>query len=551
MGEEVAVVGHQDATTSVATKIAYNHDTDPKRSFRAIIIFQNIDSITEELEMLIDTVQVLQAHSPPQTSPANRETSESFTSLDDDDDIASQVSESRSQIKLLMQRLGPIFKLSLRNLEQFVQAAGPDQLRGLAQYILESKQDVLDLINAREVEVVASTAKELAQHLKPYCDSRAARHGGRGSRAFPAWPLVKEVHIFVRVPLLRKGIVLVDLPGRADANWGRVAVAEAYESQLDLVLAMAISIRAASDATLDSILSASQQSKFSTTGLIHRNRLAIVATKSDDIPLDANIGTGSTAIDATREACERHWERLEQWNGLIRDIQVAKTSGEAVVQKLKPQSNRRRGAKAVVPEDQKIQPEKPLGQKELKRLQESIRSANRILKQAEALRGQAEVARNFEQQKLKHQLVSARSGVIHGHILANVNDPLDEVLHPDLRSRQTIKTFDVSSEAYRLSASVTRRSCPLQGFPCPEFSGIPTLGQHIALEAEELSEPWTDALLSSMFVNYTLLRGWATNYPGGHSISLGQTAADKLEACHINFDKASQVRVNLQARTNF
>lgn len=78
-------------------------------------------------------------------------------------------------------------------------------------------------------QAYASDGKAFSQSITQYIDSKKSASSGK-EPAF--WPLVKAVRLYLKSPILRNGLVLVDLPGLGDSNTGRTNVTEKYMSHL-------------------------------------------------------------------------------------------------------------------------------------------------------------------------------------------------------------------------------------------------------------------------------------------------------------------------------
>jgi hypothetical protein len=79
--------------------------------------------------------------------------------------------------------------------------------------------------------VVSQNAKDFVQEFQKYVVPKGQRHGKKNNDNLkePAlWPLIREVNIRCASAALSTGVVLVDLPGVADANAARNNIAKAY-----------------------------------------------------------------------------------------------------------------------------------------------------------------------------------------------------------------------------------------------------------------------------------------------------------------------------------
>lgn len=63
----------------------------------------------------------------------------------------------------------------------------------------------------------------------------------------PLWPLVIKVRIFFKSDILQAGLIIADLPGTADANVARSAIAKEYMKRAHIVLIVAPVTRAVAE----------------------------------------------------------------------------------------------------------------------------------------------------------------------------------------------------------------------------------------------------------------------------------------------------------------
>lgn len=91
-----------------------------------------------------------------------------------------------------------------------------------------------------------SSASALYSNLSVLIDSK--EKDSRQRKAVMAlWPLIRVVKIFVKADALSTGVVLVDLPGTADSNSARSAVANRYMAECTCVWVVARIERAVDD----------------------------------------------------------------------------------------------------------------------------------------------------------------------------------------------------------------------------------------------------------------------------------------------------------------
>lgn len=97
--------------------------------------------------------------------------------------------------------------------------------------------DYIKEVVGTEIEFNTPTAEELHEKIQKYVDSKEklaedyAQHGLGESPTLDEiayWPLIRTVRIYTKAEVLKSGSVLVDLPGVADSNAARAAIAQKY-----------------------------------------------------------------------------------------------------------------------------------------------------------------------------------------------------------------------------------------------------------------------------------------------------------------------------------
>jgi hypothetical protein len=86
--------------------------------------------------------------------------------------------------------------------------------------IFES-QDISKILGKQKT-LYSSDPKEFNKIIATYVDNTAK---GAKSGAYYLWPLVSRVKIYCKSPVLKYGLVLVDLPGVGDTNKARCSLA--------------------------------------------------------------------------------------------------------------------------------------------------------------------------------------------------------------------------------------------------------------------------------------------------------------------------------------
>ncbi|KAF6763828.1 hypothetical protein DFP72DRAFT_1059878 [Ephemerocybe angulata] len=99
--------------------------------------------------------------------------------------------------------------------------------------------------------VEGKTSGKFAEQMSPYIESEfvPSTEDGASASSPPArlWPLIRDVHIRCKANALATGAVLVDLPGVADTNVARSAIAGKYMKEAERIWVVAHITRAVDD----------------------------------------------------------------------------------------------------------------------------------------------------------------------------------------------------------------------------------------------------------------------------------------------------------------
>ena len=248
---------NEAASTAVVCQVAYNEDDDQKRAFRAEVIFKSLRDYREELEVFFDDLRLSQMPDDDDYGDGD------IYSAQDKKAMADNIKQSAGKIKA-------VFGLDERHL-----------INQTVDSLLARNSDVLAMFG-KTMTIVECDAESFSRKVKPYLDSTSTNHGDTGFQ-FAAWPLIEEVRIFVKADILKNGLVLVDLPGLADSDEGRAAVAERYFSQLTVTAIVSPIIRATDEQTGQKLLSTNQELAMQMDGKFDRKGFCVVLSQMDQM----------------------------------------------------------------------------------------------------------------------------------------------------------------------------------------------------------------------------------------------------------------------------
>lgn len=134
------------------------------------------------------------------------------------------------------------------------------------------------------------------------------------------WPLVEMVELYVDSPILRNGLVLVDVPGVLDSNRTRADRAQEYIQASAAVCIVTCAQRCISNATsYDLIRDVLEQVQYNG----HLDRIVLINSKSDDF--EADQVRDRLDDPAIWEAHTEHAKAYEEFSKVSEDLRNART----------------------------------------------------------------------------------------------------------------------------------------------------------------------------------------------------------------------------------
>ncbi|OIW33218.1 hypothetical protein CONLIGDRAFT_695670 [Coniochaeta ligniaria NRRL 30616] len=239
------------ACTAAITEISWNNDEDPAKKYKAEVEFIKAEDWEAELRILFNDL-----------ADPNGQIPEDMTGPD------SQAGITLAKIRDVYPALGD---------DDFLQGTAivDDLIRD------EKVNDVLGITMC----FYADTASALLMQLQPFIDSKEKNRGDQASQAdattMSTWPLVKVVRIYTKAPVLRSGLVLVDLPGVHDSNAARAAMAEDYIKKCNAIWVVAPITRAVDDKSAHALMGVTFQQQLQFDGSY--SNITMICSKADDI----------------------------------------------------------------------------------------------------------------------------------------------------------------------------------------------------------------------------------------------------------------------------
>ncbi|KAI1129918.1 hypothetical protein F5Y10DRAFT_290366 [Nemania abortiva] len=474
--QELLPTNNEEAATAVPCRIEYNNIDDPAHAFRCHVTFRKRKDLKKQLDEFFEAL-------------GQRNELRDIEDRSFDDEIAFR--DYNAQLK-------PVFELI-----KIVFGIHEEQAEGMDTHgILSSRPEVLKLLGTTK-EFYHHEPHGIADKIKPYMDSTEADHSKTGLH-FAAWPLIDQVDLFVKSDILKNGVVLVDLPGVADAVESRSAVAERYSNLLTATLVVVEAKRAASDSTNVSLMNKHREMEMMLNGKFHKRSFCVCVSQIDSIDRTA----------ALKKKDARDNGALQSW---INQEEILKEKRQEM------ESKKKEADKLLKTLEKKLTREKAKVEKceGSKRVQQS--------KLSTATSARDEVASKRDRQRvlckkldlqtfrLNEDLKQLGNKIVFTCIAARTT-LLETKISNQFRSNQArlVNQGDNKRmEAYDGSVSICPISArafwncrigeePSTGFPREVYTGIPNLANWIRTATIPEREEHVDALLNRLQTKYNI-----------------------------------------------
>ncbi|KAB8296334.1 hypothetical protein EYC80_009099 [Monilinia laxa] len=174
--------------------------------------------------------------------------------------------------------------------------------------------------------------KEFATAIKPFIDTSKQKDGGVSQSL---WPLVKVARIFTKAPILKAGIVFVDLPGIHDTSAARNAIARNHLKNLNISCVVSPSVRAGSDKGVHEMLNSIQKRNMQFDGLFTAESLFFVVSKIDDsLSVERYISDHPDLEIKLKDDINRIKETEARLEAIEQELEVLVSRHQKVIQKI-------------------------------------------------------------------------------------------------------------------------------------------------------------------------------------------------------------------------
>jgi hypothetical protein len=261
-----------------------------------------------------------------------------FINVEDPEERENDIAIAEERISYELPRVKAVWGLERQHLEHFICERKKGQSnKDIVQAILKKNPTVLQYLDRRLLDFQTDTRLKLRRMVTPFLDSSLSQNGSALKLA--VWPLVKEVHMFVRSDILKSGMTLVDLPGCGDATASRSEIAKAFTHQLDVRMVVSPIHRAADEAQGQALmLTGFDEAQMKISGKPDGHGFGIILTMSDHLEVPSYIES-STEMENNpqfKAKRERHKELEQGIPRLKCDIRDAKLKvKDAEIQKNK------------------------------------------------------------------------------------------------------------------------------------------------------------------------------------------------------------------------
>ncbi|KAM0739598.1 hypothetical protein ACQRIT_004782 [Beauveria bassiana] len=149
------------------------------------------------------------------------------------------------------------------------------------------------------------TKQACSEKLRELTSAPASSTGESATRA-AAWPYIENIKVFLNAQILKKGLILVDLPGLRDINSARRNITELYIRKCNEIFAVCPAARATDDETVQEIFRMAE----------HLENISIICTNSEAINAKECKkdwpGERADTIDEKLTTIEEHLYTIEE-----------------------------------------------------------------------------------------------------------------------------------------------------------------------------------------------------------------------------------------------
>jgi hypothetical protein len=232
---------NSSACTAVATEISWNPSDDEDRRFWGVVEYISSEDWRNELQILARDL------------------------LNEDGELDLSLPPN-SDAKIALDKIHTVYGYLERD------------------KIAARLQNIDEMVRDDRLRLRLGTVEEFSDRNATGFRNKLQRHI---NSANDLWPLVKVVKIYVKAPVLKFGVVFVDLPGAQDSNAARSAVAANYIKQCASIWVFSDIVRAATDKTANDLWDESFRRHLVLDGMC--SAVTFICTKTDIIDKESAL----------------------------------------------------------------------------------------------------------------------------------------------------------------------------------------------------------------------------------------------------------------------
>lgn len=493
---ELLPSGHEQAATAVSCKASWNFDAQPGKENRAEIYFQTADDIKEEIILTLKAI-------------VTQETIDQIP-YDNEDQRTDVRAMAASEVKEGMHKILAVWSVTENEVRDLALKYHDDydDYTIPAEKIMRSNSAVVELLGGEVKKIYESSPEALGKHIKPYLDSTTAKHGE--GEEFAAWPLIRNVDLYLQNEILRTGICLVDLPGTGDNVESRSKVAQDYLEKLEVTMIVAGIHRAVNEQIIQKLMNDYQEMRLRMDSGYNQHSYGVILSKMDEIDFAAYV---KASKDAAGDALvEYHREILQDASNKSRDLSVKKKANKKIKKKLKSKIKKiqnileKQGKKIKRGTSMDLQEELIGAKAELKDSEELSQKLN---DEQTALEKACEVSNTH----LQYWAVNKRNSVVEDRMQENFRRQQRQFTRSQKRESeddegQTENHLDVLSCSSKAYWQIQNDNKPMPAFPTERYTGVPRVVQWIHSATAERREEHLNCILQSYLGSIQGLDSW-------------------------------------------
>ncbi|KAI4715999.1 hypothetical protein E4T48_07804 [Aureobasidium sp. EXF-10727] len=301
------------ACTAVVTEMSWNSSEDEGSKYRAEIEFIKPAEWERELRVLFEEI------------------------IDGSGNIPREVGNPDSQAGIAYAKIRAVYwrltrdELVDSSIEKLMADHSVRGLLGTTKYVKDRYCDTFykslqHYVDSKEKPELANESDDEAKDDAKVTEKKKKKTRKREQEF---WPLIKMVRVYVKADALSTGAVLVDLPGVADSNAARAAVAEGYMKRCNGLWIVSPINRAVDDKAAKNLLGSTFRRQLKYDGIY--SAVTFICSKTDDISNTEaadSLGLGDeieeledqlTAIDRRRRMTEKEISKLRDEKTTLRE----------------------------------------------------------------------------------------------------------------------------------------------------------------------------------------------------------------------------------------